>query len=69
MTLIIALGRVVFQGLWFVRHSYYQDALPVIIDKDHGQTAIVDKAGMVEISRLKQGWPLPWHLQMYLCRQ
>jgi len=36
--------------LWFVRNSYYLDALLVIVNDEIEQTAVIDKCGQVTIN-------------------
>lgn len=36
--------------LCFVRRSLYLDSLPVIVDDFTGRTAIIDKAGLIDIN-------------------
>lgn len=35
-------------NLWFVRRTDYQDAMPVLIEDESGQTAIIDKVGHLD---------------------
>jgi hypothetical protein len=34
--------------LWFVRRNIYLQAMPVLVEDESGQTAVIDKAGLMD---------------------